>query len=91
MPHSHHVYHWLSFFGSGLAVYGAITGDKLRESAGVFLAIVFSCVSAGVYIHQVVYTGYLKRSAAREQYRREQELLEAEHKTKIAQLAGTRP
>jgi hypothetical protein len=85
---SHHVVHWASWFGTGLAVIGAIDGDTLTRNSGVILAIVCSAVSAIFYVKRIRYASALERSAMKEDYRREQELKEATHKAQLARITS---
>lgn len=82
-----HVTHWGSWFGTGLFAYGTATGDAIKSSIGLALAIGFSLVSAAIYAHQLIFAGQLRREAAREKYRREQELAEAQHKAALDLIA----
>ena len=60
---------------------------SLTLSMSLALALGFSLASAFVYVRQVLYAGELRREAAREQFRREQELLNAQHRAQLEQLA----
>ncbi len=71
-----------------LAVTGVANGDLVKEWAGVLIAVAFGIISTAIYVSQLIYASQLKKSAQREEYRREQELLEARHKREMAELNG---
>lgn len=85
---STHVSHWGSWMGSILAVHGATIGNAFQQNLGAAIAVCFSLASAFVYGRLILFSGELKKEAAKERFRREQELLELEHKARLAAITA---
>ncbi len=89
MHFSQHITPWVSWLGSGTALYGLITGEKLQVYLGVATAIGFSLIGTYGYLRQVWDSWELKREAAKAAFRRQEAVLDEQLRLDLEKLHQT--
>lgn len=82
----HHVAHLGSWGGTLLAVEGLWSGERINTALGVATAVGCSLVCSYGYFRNILIYWQNKWQRARDDFRREQELLDAENQAKIDKI-----
>lgn len=86
MSLTNHITHWGSWGGSMLAVKGFIADQKIETYLGIATAIAFSAMGSYGYLKATWIYWQQKWQRSRDDFRREQELLDAKNKAEIEKI-----
>jgi hypothetical protein len=86
MSLTNHVTHWGSWGGTTLAIRGFISGEKIQTYLGIATAIAFSALGSYGYLKATWIYWQLKWQRSRDDFRREQQLLDARNRAEIEKI-----